>query len=120
RFSALNLLSAEAVLEGTLPESGLIVAVTENYALPGVDFDQTSQPVIVRQLHEIAGDRLIVVALRDPYELADFPALETYVCAFSFRPCAAQAVADVLAGRVAAGGWTPVSIPGTEFKAREI
>lgn len=123
RFGSITVMAAEDILyhdDGAFPETGLIVAVTENYPLPGIDFDQESQPVIVRQLHERANDRLVVVALRDPYELETFPPLDTYVCAFSFRPCSAQAAVDVLSGVVQPGGWTPVSVPGTDYKARDI
>ena len=114
----LTFIAADDFRADNLPESGIVIAVTENYTLPGMDFDKSGQVEIVRELHERAADRLIVVALRDPYELADFPDIDCYVCSFSFRPCAAQAAADVLLGRVAAGGRTPVSVPGTELEAK--
>ena len=75
------------------------------------------QAGIIRRLHEKAPERLIVVALRDPYELSDFPEIGTYVCAFSFRPCAARAAAQALLGEIEAGGRSPVSVPGTEIQA---
>jgi hypothetical protein len=49
-------------------------------------FEQASQPAVVRHLMESAADRLIVVALRDPYELRHFADVPAYVCAFSFPP----------------------------------
>jgi beta-N-acetylhexosaminidase len=123
-FSHLRTLAAEDVLQSDmksiLKEDELIIAVTENYPLPGVDFEQGSQRTILRQLTAAAADRLIVVALRDPYELADLPDLPTYVCAFSFRPCSAQAAVDVLSGTVQPLGKTPVSIPNTGFAANDI
>jgi beta-N-acetylhexosaminidase len=97
----------------------VIVAVTENYPLPGVDFDQKSQPEVLRRLVDKARDRLIVVALRDPYELTTLPEVPTYLCAFSFRPCSAQAAAEVLCGEIAPLGQTSVSIPSTTYAARE-
>jgi beta-N-acetylhexosaminidase len=117
---ALAELSAEDVLGGALPGDGVIVVVTENYPLPGIDFEQGSQREIIRLLHAHAADRLVVVALRDPYELAALPDVGTYVCAFSFRPCAAQAAVDVLRGLVAASGRSPVSVPGTEVAAGDL
>ncbi len=113
----IRIIAAEDFALDALPAEALIIAVTENYTLPGMDFDQRRQAAIVNALHEAAGQRLIVVALRDPYELAHFPAIDTYVCAFSFRPCAARAAADVLLGRVKAYGRSPVSVPGTELRA---
>lgn len=118
RFDNLQVLSAEDVLASTnLPlKDGIVIAVTENYPLPGVDFDQKSQSEVIQKLLSTAKDRLIVVALRDPYEFSYLDA-PTYLCAFSFRPCAAQAAVDVLCGDVKPQGLTSVSVPGTNLKA---
>ena len=113
----LQIVAAEDFIVGASPANGVIVAVTENYTLPGMDFDQSRQAEIIRSLHESAGGRLVVVALRDPYELADFPEIGTYVCGFSFRPCAGQAAVEVLLGEAEARGRSPVSVPGTEIQA---
>ncbi len=118
QFDNLQVLSAEDVLaNGNLTiKDGIVIAVTENYPLPGVDFDQKSQGEVIQKLVSVAKDRLIVVALRDPYELSYLDA-PTYLCAFSFRPCAAQAAVDVLCGDVKPQGLTSVSLPGTNLKA---
>ncbi len=113
----LRVVAAEDFAEAKLPADRLVISVTENYTLPGMDFDRARQAEIIRRLHEKAPERLIVVALRDPYELSDFPDIATYVCAFSFRPCAARAAAQALLGEIEAGGWSPVSVPGTEIQA---
>ncbi|MCY3781983.1 MAG: glycoside hydrolase family 3 protein [Chloroflexi bacterium] len=99
--------------------AGAIIAVTENYTLPGMDFDGSRQVEIIRALHEAAGERLVVLALREPYQLADYPDIGSFVCAFSFRPCAAQAAAEVLLGRSPAPGKTPVSVPGAEYAKKD-
>ena len=113
----MQIVAAEDYANETIPAEGVVVAVTENFTLPGMDFDQSRQAEIIRSLHESAGERLLVVALRDPYELANFPEVGTYVCSFSFRPCAAQAAAEVLLGETEASGRSPVSVPGTELQA---
>ena len=114
----LSIIAVEDFSDAALPEAGPIIAVNENYTLPGLDFDQSLQARMVRDMHAAAPERLIVLALRDPYELADFPDINCYVCAFSFRPSAARAAADVLLGRVEAGGRLPVSVPGVDIIAR--
>ena len=113
----LAVMHAEDFASADLPADGVIIAVTENYTLPGMDFDRSRQAEIISALHETAGERLLVLALCEPYELADFPDIGGYVCAFSFRPCAALAAADVLLGRAPANGESPVSVPGTEVVA---
>jgi beta-N-acetylhexosaminidase len=122
RFSNVRVVTAETFLQGntTFDADERIIAVTENYPLPGMDFDQASQLPILHSLLNQARERLIVAALRDPYELSHLPDADTYVCAFSFRPSAVQALADVLCGVCPATGQTPVSIPNTEFKANEV
>ncbi len=113
-------LSAEDILGGAIPDlSGdvVVIAVTENYPLPGMDFDQHSQPQVLSRLMALAPERLLVVALRDPYELAALPDVPAYVCAFSFRPCAAEAAGQVVCGEAAAAGHTPVSVPAIGLEA---
>ena len=115
-----TLIAAEDCRPDDLPQRGVIIAVTENYTLPGMDFDQSLQVKLIRQLQEHAGDRLIVVALRDPYELADFPEIDSYLCSFSFRPPAAKAAAECLLGQIKSGGRTPVTVPNTELIAQSL
>ena len=115
-----QVLTAEDILNGTVPELSrdtVVIAVTENYPLPGMDFDQSSQPEVIRRLLSVAPHQLVVVALRDPYELAALPDIPAYVCAFSFRPCAAEAAAQVLCGEVPAAGHMPVSVPAAGLAA---
>lgn len=109
----LTTLSAEEFLAGDtiIPDTAIVVAVTESYVLPGMDFEQTTQKTIIKQLLSQVGNRLVVAALRDPYELRDFPDIPAYVCAFSFRPCAALAMSQALCGEISiTTGKSPVSI----------
>ena len=52
--------------------------------------------------------RLVVVALRDPYNLPQLDPLPACVCTCSFRPEAAAAAAAVLFGETQAHGRLPV------------
>ena len=64
-------------------------------------------------------DHLVqVVALRDPYELEQLSFVGHYLCAFGPRWCSAEAAAQVLFGEAGAGRGSPVSVPGTEVRAR--
>jgi len=55
---------------------------------------------------------VIVLACRDPYELAQFPDVDAYVCAVGYRPACVRAAVGVLFGEIAPRGRLPVSIPG--------
>jgi beta-N-acetylhexosaminidase len=82
----------------------VIVATANAYVVPG-------QIQLVRQLRERTA-RVIVVALRMPYDLQAFPSVGTYVCSYSAHEPSMRAVADVLFGARPARGRLPVSIPG--------
>ena len=120
RCPQLQIVAAEDFKAAALPAAGNIVAVCENYTLPGMDFDQSLASEILAALTRDYGERLIVVGLRDPYHLADLPAVDAYLCSFSFRPCAAVAAAEAILGQSPARGRTPVSVPGTGLAARSI
>lgn len=80
----------------SLAASDVLVVVTEDYPLPGEDFVKDAQQALVKVLCDRYPEKVIVVGLRSPYELASYPLDMTYVCAFSSRTCSAQAAATVL------------------------
>lgn len=69
------------------------------------------QAALVNELLAM-GKPVVVVGLREPYELASFPGVKAYVAAYNYRNCGFQAAADVLFGDVNPSGLLPVSIPG--------
>ncbi len=69
------------------------------------------QATLVNEL-KAQGRRVIVVGLREPYELASFPAVDAYVAAYNYRNCGFQAAADVIFGDWNPTGLLPVTIPG--------
>ncbi len=64
---------------------------------------------LVRALHQ-AGKKPIVVAMRTPYDLTAFPMVETYLCSYSIRPVAMEAVARALFGEIVPTGILPCRI----------
>jgi beta-N-acetylhexosaminidase len=57
------------------------------------------------------GKEVIVVAVRDPYDIAYFDDAPTYVATYSYSPVAIVALARVLTGEVKPSGKLPVDIP---------
>ncbi len=108
-FESVSIVSAEEVIDGTEVGNGLVIVVTENYPLPGMDFDKSSQATVIQKVVEQIGDEFIVVALRDPYGISELPDVATILCGFSFRPSTTQAIVNVLSGKVEAKGQSPVS-----------
>jgi beta-N-acetylhexosaminidase len=69
------------------------------------------QATLVNELLAM-GKPVVVVGLREPYELGSFPGVKAYVAAYNYRNCGFQAAADVLFGDVNPSGLLPVTIPG--------
>jgi beta-N-acetylhexosaminidase len=93
-----------------------VVVVTEDYPLPGVDFETATQRDLVERLSVALGERMVVVGLRAPYELTLYPQVSTYLTTCSSRPCAAIAAARVVAGEIRPRGKLPVSIPEVSYE----
>jgi beta-N-acetylhexosaminidase len=68
------------------------------------------QQKLVKQLLA-TGRTVVVVAVRDPYDIAYFTGAPTYVATYSFSPVAIEAAARVLTGDVAPTATLPVDIP---------
>ncbi|UVE50895.1 beta-N-acetylhexosaminidase [Haloferax larsenii] len=75
-----------------------------------------SNPEQARVVGEIAdaGTELAVVSVRDPYDLAAFPDVSTYLTSYGYSPAMLDALADVLLGKAAGRGTLPVTIPGVQ------
>ncbi|MBW8730393.1 MAG: glycoside hydrolase family 3 C-terminal domain-containing protein [Terrabacter sp.] len=57
------------------------------------------------------GKTVVVVAVRDPYDIAYFTSAPTYVATYSYSPVAIEAAARVIVGDVAPTASLPVDIP---------
>ncbi|MCW3839747.1 glycoside hydrolase family 3 protein [Micromonospora yasonensis] len=58
-----------------------------------------------------AGVPLVVVAVRDPYDVTAFPDVSTYLAAYAFNDVAMNSLAGVLTGAIPPAGRLPVTIP---------
>lgn len=68
------------------------------------------QQKLVKQLLA-TGKTVVVVAVRDPYDIAYFTDAPTYVATYSYSPVAIEAAARVLVGDVSPTASLPVDIP---------
>ncbi|KGN38034.1 glycoside hydrolase family 3 protein [Knoellia subterranea] len=71
---------------------------------------RAGQQKLVKALQD-TGIPVIVVATRDPYDIAYLPGTATYLATYSYSPVAIQAVAKVISGQVTPSGKLPVDIP---------
>ncbi|MBK8135652.1 MAG: glycoside hydrolase family 3 protein [Chloroflexi bacterium] len=91
------------VLEATR-DAKIVIAGTINAS------DDPAQAALVNALLA-RGQRTIVVALRTPYDLAVFPEVDAYLCAYSIRRVSIEATAGVLFGEFEATGILPCTVP---------
>ena len=59
-----------------------------------------------------AAGRTVVLAMGNPYVIANFPAIQNYLCAFSNMTVSEAAVVKALFGEIPIRGHLPVTIPG--------
>jgi beta-N-acetylhexosaminidase len=74
-------------------------------------YASSNQAEFVRQALRL-GIPSVVVALRLPYDLTNFPEVQTYVCTYSILEPSMQALAKALFSKIKFEGKLPVSIPG--------
>ncbi|MCW5322708.1 glycosyl hydrolase family 3 [Verminephrobacter aporrectodeae subsp. tuberculatae] len=91
---------AEFSREGSVSDGEVIVAVTENYPLPGEDFQgAASQRQVLDLIFSRLAGRTVVVGLRSAYDAVHWPAAAcgaTHLAAYSSRECSARAAARIL------------------------
>jgi beta-N-acetylhexosaminidase len=94
-----------------MKKAAAILLVTEDYPLPGEDFEKSAQQAYVKKIAKQYPKKVILVGLRSSYELNDYPENVTYICANSSRTCSAAAMADLLLsrGKTKIQGVLPVS-----------
>ncbi|MGG1662968.1 glycoside hydrolase family 3 N-terminal domain-containing protein [Brevibacillus sp. NRS-1366] len=67
------------------------------------------QALLVQRLKQ-SGKKVVAVALRNPYDLMEFPEVDTYLAVYDHGKKAIERIADVLFGKCQAVGQLPVSI----------
>ncbi len=91
-----------------IPKSDLVLAVSENYPLPGKSLDLTWQREQLKSIQEMAKVPVVSIALKDPYDM-NLISADAYVCAIGSNISNIQAVVNLLAGKTEAKGVLPVS-----------
>ena len=59
-----------------------------------------------------SGKPVVGISFGNPYIIMDFPAIDTYVCAYSGTPVVIDATAEVLFGEQPSSGKLPITVPG--------
>jgi len=95
--------SAEEILGEThrcreiLDKVDKVLVIVEDYPLPGVDFDRSSNWGVLEIIRSYS-EKSILVLLYAPFILGSYDTEFSVVCSFSSRECAGRAAADVVVG----------------------
>ena len=102
--------SAVATAVAASSDKDVVVVTTMKAWDTSVTDPRGGQQKLVKQLLA-TGRTVVVVAVRDPYDIAYFTEAPTYVATYSYSPVAIEAAARVLVGEVAPTASLPVDIP---------
>jgi len=75
---------------------------------------------LLQQLLDHAAEKTSVVAMGNPYLVADFPKIENYMCTFSNATVSELGAVKALFGEIAIRGHLPVSIPNVAVRGAGI
>jgi beta-N-acetylhexosaminidase len=110
---------APQVLEAAANAERIVAAV---YVIPSAGravAGDTGSPALERGPSSVlagvlkaAAAKTVVVALGNPYLIAQYPAIQNYLCTFSNAPVSELSAVKFLFGEIPARGHLPVTIPG--------
>ncbi|MBJ6361592.1 beta-N-acetylhexosaminidase [Paenibacillus sp. GCM10012307] len=100
----------EVINQSTRFKQIVAVTYTAEAAIPD------GQRGLVKALNRVKNSRVIVVSTRNPYDIAAFPEVGTYLCLYENRQFSLDALVKVLAGNKSPQGILPVSL-GTKYPA---
>ncbi|MFJ1974801.1 glycoside hydrolase family 3 protein [Streptomyces sp. NPDC087903] len=116
--------TATALSTGTAPSAAVVaqaVAAARNAdAVVVGTYNVTatgSQKTLVEQL-TATGKPIVAIAVRNPYDVAQLPAVRAYLAAYSWTDVELRAAARVIAGRVAPRGRLPVPVQRADDPTR--
>jgi len=71
------------------------------------------QAGLVKALQD-TGKPVVVAAVRNPYDVAEFPSVPTYVATYSYKDVVLESLTKVLFGEVSPTGTLPVDVPAKD------
>ncbi|MFJ9895053.1 glycoside hydrolase family 3 protein [Streptomyces sp. NPDC091280] len=107
--------SAETVARAVAAARAADAVVVTTYNVTAAD----PQKTLVEQL-AATGRPVVAVAVRNPYDVAQLPAVPAYLASYSWTDVELRAAARVIAGRVAPRGRLPVAVPRADDPAQEL
>jgi beta-N-acetylhexosaminidase len=116
-FDSMDAVEAVMAAEEDYGEIGAVIVATAPHE-PWTDrpIDQERQAAVIHFLADLDArhpeiPELIVIALREPYDIRRFPEVRNYVCTYGHTAASLDAVAAALFGEYEPTGRLPVTLP---------
>lgn len=90
-------------LKKAIDGSDIVILMTNNIMSPNS---------LAEKIVNYGGDKVIGIAVRNPYDIMYYPQVKVYLVQYGWNPCSIKAMVDVLFGAVNPTGKLPVEIPG--------
>ncbi|MEI2358879.1 glycoside hydrolase family 3 protein [Mesobacillus zeae] len=90
-----------------------VIAGTYTFNVAGRSPD-SPQMKMVREIAEISNGPVIGVAIRNPYDIMAYPAVDAYLAQYGFRTASFEASAGAIFGEFSPSGKLPVTIPAVD------
>jgi beta-N-acetylhexosaminidase len=100
-----------------VPTAGKSVRAASGALKNSVAMDDATESLLTAILDH-AAQRTVVLSMGNPYFVRDFPAIQTYLCAFSNVSVSETAVVKAIFGEIPIGGHLPVTIPGVASRGQ--
>jgi beta-N-acetylhexosaminidase len=90
--------------------TAIVVLTKHKEPWTSVPQDEGAQAEMIKGMVAF-GKPVVVVAIRNPYDIRHFPEAPTYLCTYGYTAASLTALAEVLVGAVEATGKLPVTLP---------
>ncbi len=100
----------QKTLESVRNEASVVLVATAPNSGTGSPLNRQAQAELVQALAERFGSRLLVVALREPYDLRHYPAAANCLCIYGPYAPNLAALAEALFGKIPLSGKLPVTV----------
>ena len=116
RVAETNTNPTQAQIDNAVAQAGtadVAVVLTMNAA------SSPNQAKLVQALQD-SGTPVVVAAVRNPYDIAEFPSVPTYVATYSYTGVALESLTKVLFGEVSPKGKLPVDVPSKTDPSQDL
>jgi beta-N-acetylhexosaminidase len=100
-----------------VPTAGKAMRAAGGGLKNSVAMDDATESLLTAVLDR-AAPRTVVLSMGNPYFVRDFPAIQTYLCAYSNTTVSETAAVKAVFGEISIGGHLPVTIPGVASRGQ--